>query len=197
MITNKERSKKNNSYFLIIIAFCLMVVYGCSFDYGAGQRQENTRPDIVMENIEYVRVRGGDILARFKAEQAERWEDRQIMELRDFSFEQMEDRGETVNVEGTAKNASVQLGTGDITLSGGVQIRIESEDINISTSGLEWRDKEKNLVGYDDAEVDVMRSDGTNFTGIGFSADIRSRSWTFSKEVKGTFVEEDDNEEEE
>ena len=180
----------------ILFLFCVLFLAACSFDYGAGQGSESDRPDIVMENIEYVRVRGGDILARFKAEHAERWDERQIMELRDFSFEQMEDSGETVNVEGSAKAAAVQLDSGDITLTGGVLIRIESEDVTISTAGLEWKDKEKNLTGYEDAEVDVQRSDGTSFTGIGLSADIRSRTWSFSGEVQGTYVEEDKDEEE-
>ena len=201
MFFNKGRKlnkdKKLAFFSAGLFLYCTLLLAACSFDYGAGQGSENERPDIVMENIEYVRVRGGDILARFRAEHAERWEERQLMELRDFSFEQMEDRGETVNVEGTAKMATVQLVSGDITFSDGVWVRIESEDITISTIGLEWKDKEKNLTGYEDVEVDVQRSDGTNFTGIGFSADIRSRTWNFSGEVKGTYLEEDEDEDEE
>ena len=175
--------------------FCVFLLTACSFDYGAGQGSEEERPDIVMEKIEYARVRKGDLLARFQAEHAERWEDRQIMELWDFSFEQMEDHGETVNVEGTAGAAEVQIGSGDIVLSGGVRISIESEDITISTAGMEWKDKEKTLTGDPEDEVEVQRSDGTSFTGIGFSADIRSRTWSFSGEVKGSYVEEDEEDE--
>ena len=173
---------------------CALLLIACSFDYGAGDDLEGTRPDIVMDNIEYIRVRKGDMLARFKAEHAERWEERQVMELKDFSFEQMEDHGETVNVEGAAKAATVQLDSGDIALSGGVRISIESEDIIISTAGMEWKDKEKILSGGENDEVEIQRSDGTSFTGIGFSAAIRSRTWTFSGEVKGSYVEKDDEE---
>jgi len=171
---------------------CTFFLFACSFDYSAVTGLEDTRPDIVMDNIEYVRVRGGDILARFQAEHAERWEERQIMELRNFTFEQMEDRGETVNVEGAAKAATVQIDTGDISLSGGVRISIESEDIIISTEELEWQDKEKTIKGDPEDEVDVKRSDGTSFIGRGFSADIRSRTWSFTGEVKGRYVEKDE-----
>jgi LPS export ABC transporter protein LptC len=164
----------------------------CSFDYGAGEGSESSRPDIVMENIEYTRVRGGDILARFRGEHAERWEDSQIMRIRNFSFEQMEDKGETVNVEGTAGAAEVQLESGDVTLFDGVVIRIESEDIIININGIEWKDKEKTLTGRASDKVDVQRSDGTSFTGIGVSADIRRRTWSFSGGVEGTYVEEDE-----
>jgi LPS export ABC transporter protein LptC len=191
-------TNKKNEISLSSIAFwpccliCTFILIGCSFDYGAGTGLENTRPDIVMENIEYVRVRGGDMLARFQAEHAERWEELQLMELRNFTFEQMEDHGETVNVEGAAKAATVQIDTGDISLSGGVRISIESEDIIINTAELEWKDKEKTIKGGAEEEVDVERSDGTTFTGKGFSANIRSRTWSFSGEVKGRYVEKDE-----
>ena len=148
-----------------------------------------------MEEIEYVRVRGGDPLVRFKAEYAERYESTQTMELREFIFEQFEDHGETINAEGRAGAASVQLDTGNVSLTGGVRINVESEDIIIKTAGLEWRDKEKLLFGESRAEVDIERSDGTNFTGIGFTANARNRTWTFAGEVKGTYVEEDEDKE--
>jgi hypothetical protein len=113
------------------------------------------------------------------------------MELREFTFEQMEDKGETVNVEGSAGKAEVQTASGDIVFSGGVTISIESEDITINIAGIEWKDSEKTLSGDPEDVVEILRSDGTSFTGKGFSADIRSRTWTFSGEVKGTFVEKD------
>ena len=193
---NKRKAKSLLKAFFSHLLY-ILVITACSFDYGAGQGLEDTRPDIVMENIEYVRVRGGNILARFQAEHAERWENLQTMELRNFTFEQMEDQGETVNVEGNALAAKVLLDTGDIIFSGGVWVSIESEDITINTDILEWKDKEKTLSGGEENEVGVQRSDGTNFTGIGFSADIRSRTWAFTGEVKGSYVEEDNDEEDE
>ena len=168
---------------------------GCSFDYGAGQGDGNNRPDIVMENLDYVRVRKGDLLARFHAEEAERLEERQVMILRDFSFEQMEDHGETVNVEGRAGTAEVQIVSGDISFYNGVRFNIESEDIILRATGIEWKDREKTLTGYPDDDVYIDRSDGTSFTGKGLSADIRSRKFVFSGEVSGIFVEDEEEEE--
>ena len=175
-----------------VFLFPALFLTACTFDYSATFESDKNKPDIVMENIEYVRVRKGDPLVRFRAEYVERWEDRQTMELKSFSFEQLEDHGETVNAEGKAAAAVVQLDSGDITLSGGVRINIESEDIIIKTGGLEWKDKEKILSGAGEDEVDIERSDGTSFSGKGFSANIRSRTWTFSGEVKGRYVEKED-----
>jgi len=173
---------------------CAFLLNACSFDYGAGDGSERGRPDIVMSNIEYTRVRGGDVLARFRGEHAERWEDAQIMRITNFTFEQMEDKGETVNVEGSAGAAEVQLESGDITLFGGVTIRIESEDVIINTDRIEWKDKEKTITGGEGERVEIRRSDGTSFTGMGVFADVRRRTWGFSGEVRGTYVEEDEEE---
>jgi len=179
----------------LTLAFLVIFLFGaCTFDYGQGDEHMTNRPDIVMENIEYSRVRGGHLLARFSAEHAEQWEDRQVMELRDFYFEQMEDQGQTVNVEGHAGAAEVHLESGDIVLFDGVNVRIESEDITINTIVLEWHDSERRLTGNEEYEVAVVRSDGTNFIGTGFSADIRRRTWAFSGEAWGSFVEEDEEE---
>jgi len=190
------RKQKKRFHFPSVF-FCLLCAFllnACSFDYGAGDGSENTRPDIVMENIEYTRVRGGDLLARFRGDHAERWEDTQIMRITNFTFEQMEDRGETVNVEGSAGAAEVQLESGDITMYDGVTIRIESEDVIINTERIEWKDKEKTISGGEYEMVEIQRSDGTSFSGIGVFADIRSRTWSFSGEVAGTYVEEDEEE---
>jgi LPS export ABC transporter protein LptC len=175
----------------------ILILSGCSFDYGAVGDSGDEKPDIIMEQIEYVRVRGGDPLVRFYAEHAERWEERQTMELRDFTFEQLESSGEEVNAEGRAGTATVQLDTGNVSMRDGVRINIESEDIIIKTQELEWIDAEKNLFSGDYEIVEIERSDGTRFTGRGFHADARRWTWSFSGGVEGTFVEEDDDEEDE
>jgi len=179
----------------ILFFFMGLMIAACTFDYSAAGTSEKSKPDIVMENLEYVRVRGGDPLVRFQAEYAERWEDRQTMELRDFLFEQMEDGGKTINAEGRAGQAVVQLGSGDISLKGGVRIRVDSEDVTIRTAELEWKDKDKTLTSGEQDEVDIQRSDGTSFAGRGFLADARNRTWSFSGEVKGTYVEKEDEKE--
>ena len=181
--------------FFYLAFITALTLISCSFDYNTGQA-DGDRPDIIMENIKYVRVRGGDLLARFQADHAEQWEERQLMGLRYFTFEQMEDRGETVNVEGTAGAAEVHLDSGDILLFGGVKIRIESEDLTIHADEIEWIDSDKSLFGREDDTVEVHRSDGTSFTGMGFSAEIRGRTWAFSGEAHGVFVDENEDEDE-
>lgn len=181
-----------------LVIFPLFILYGaCSFDYGPSEEEQGSQPDIVMNDVEYVRVRDGDPVVRFRAELAERYETRQTMELKNFSFEQFNTNGDEVNAEGRAGTALVELDSGNIHMDQGISISVESEDITINTASLAWQDKERTLSGQEDGVVDIQRSDGTNFSGRGFFADARERRWSFSAGVEGTYIHEDDEEEEE
>jgi LPS export ABC transporter protein LptC len=177
------------SFFLLLI-----FISSCTFDYGNKQGETPEQPDIVMEDVEYVRVRGGDPVVRFQAARAERYEEKQAMELKNFSFEQFENHGAGVDAIGSAGSARVELESGNINLENGVRISVDSEDIIIETSNLQWQDKERKLTGQPGGEVEVYRSDGTSFSGVGFSADARYRTWAFENGVSGTYIDEDDEE---
>jgi LPS export ABC transporter protein LptC len=184
---NRNGESKILAETFILIVLCL--AGACSFDYGE-LPPESAQPDITMRDVEYTRVREGNPQVHFKAELAERYEQRQTMELNGFSFEQYA-RGGEVNAAGSGGSASVDLNSGNIQLEGGIRISIESEDITIETPALSWQDEERILSGSEKDAVQVTRSDGTGFSGSGFSADARSRTWNFSMPVEGTYVHED------
>jgi len=175
---------------------CSLFFVNCSFDYdgmgGAGKGQ----PDIIMDNVEYVRMRSLDPQARLQAERVERYEERRIMELQNFSFEQFGDNDE-INVYGRAGKALYEIDSGDIRMVDGVLIEVDSENISIETAQLEWKDKERTLSGGANDEVRVYRENGTSFSGVGFQSNARSRSWSFSDTVSGTYINDDDKEDEE
>ena len=167
----------------------------CSFDYGNQDGADKNQPDIIMENVEYVRVRSADPQARFQAERLERYEERGIIELRNFSFEQFGSRGEEVNAYGRAGSASVEIDSGDIRMDDGVRIDVDTEDLAIETKWLEWKDKERTLAAGEEEEVSIYQESGTAFTGTGFHADARRRTWEFAGNVSGTYIKDDDEEE--
>jgi LPS export ABC transporter protein LptC len=182
-------------------ACCLLcgitLFLACSFDYGEAAQDNEDLPDIVMKDVEYVRMRDGHPVVRFQAEEARRFEKKQAMELDQFRFEQFETRAETINAVGSAGLASIELDSGNIHMQDGVRIEVESEDIAITTASLEWQDKERRLSTGETERVDITRSDGTSFTGWGFSADTRRRSWEFKNGVEGAYVDKDKDEESE
>jgi LPS export ABC transporter protein LptC len=173
----------------------LLILSGCTFDYGNAPAEDSGMPDITMNDVEYVRVRNAEPVVRFQAQRAERYEKRQLMELQNFSFEQFGNNVEEVNASGRAGAASVELESGNIRLGGGVSIAVESEDITIETEALDWQDKERSLSGEEEGPVNILRENGTSFTGWGFTANTRSRTWEFSGGVEGTYIQDDEEEE--
>jgi LPS export ABC transporter protein LptC len=180
--------------FLFFLLFCFLA---CSFDYGDTEDLENERPDLVMNDVEYVRVRKGDPQVRFMAELVERYEDKQIVDLKNFSFEQFDRHGEDINARGRAGTAEVELESGNVELGDGVQISVQSEDFTVETGRLHWHDKDRVLSGNPEDEVRILRENGTSFSGWGFSANARSRTWGFDGGLSGTYIHDDDEEEEE
>ncbi|MDR2965673.1 MAG: LPS export ABC transporter periplasmic protein LptC [Treponema sp.] len=174
----------------------IVCVLSCTFDYGDIETTEGITPDLVMENVEYVRVRSAEPIARFTAERAERYEKQSLMKLENISFEQFGETVEEVNATGIIGNATIEIDSGNIIMDNGVRIEVESEDIAIETQTLEWIDEPKSLSAGDEDEVAVSMSNGSRFSGIGFFADTRRRTWEFAGSVSGIFIVEDEDEEE-
>ena len=182
--------QKTHKPFTAPLLFLAVFVFGrCTFDYGDAASEHDDQADIVMENVEYVRMRDGDPVVRFRAQQAERYETRQTMELQNFSFEQFYGHGGEVNATGSAGSGLVELDSGNIQLERSIIIAVDSEDITIETENLSWEDEKRVLAGGAEQPVDIQRSDGTVFSGRGFSADARSRTWTFTGGVEGSYVD--------
>jgi len=180
-------------------AICILIfliTVSCTFDYGETESSENDQPDLIMINVEYIRVRSADPIARVYAERAERYEKKGVMKLENFTFEQYGEKGSEVNTMGSAGNASVDINSGDISMSDGVRLEVESEDIIIETNQLDWKDETHILSTGNEDEVNIYRENGTHFIGIGLTADARNRTFEFSGDVSGTYIQEDDEAEE-
>ncbi|MDR1466214.1 MAG: LPS export ABC transporter periplasmic protein LptC [Treponema sp.] len=179
-------------------AFFIFAIFltACSFDYGEAAVEDNGQPDIVMNDVEYVRVKDGEPLVRFSAGTAERYEKRRLMELKELTFEQFQKRGEEVNVEGAIGSAHVEIDTGNIQMDNGITVDVQSEDLSIKTDRLKWEDGTRTISADREEYVNIYRSDGTSFTGQGFSANTRERTWSFESGVSGVYFQKDEEEEE-
>jgi LPS export ABC transporter protein LptC len=187
---------KNKICFLsIFIILMIPMMVSCSFDYGESDGTSDDQPDLIMENVEYVRVRSADPIARFQAERAERYEKQGLMKLQNFMFEQYGNKGNDVNALGRAGNAEIGINSGDILMNRGVRVEVESEDIILETYQLEWKDEPRIITTGENNIVTISQENGTSFSGLGLNADARRRTWEFAGSVSGTFVIEDDDEE--
>jgi len=181
----------------VFIVLVILITASCTFDYGDTGPSDNILPDIVMINVEYVRVRSADPIARIQAERAERYEKLGIIKLEQLSFEQYGEKGEEVNLFGTAVNALFNIDSGDISLDNGVRIDVESEDIIIETKELDWKDEPRILSSGAEEKVIISQENGSIITGIGLRVDARKRTWDFFGTVSGIYVHEDDADAEE
>jgi len=181
----------------VMCLFSLLLLLGCTFDYGESESSGSDLPDLIMQNVEYVRVRSADPVARFQAGRAERYDKQGIMKLQNITFEQYGEHGEEINTVGMAGSASVDIETGDIFMDSGVKIEVKSEDIIIETFQLEWKDEPRTMSSGEEDEVNISRDNGTSFTGIGLRANARTRTWEFSGSAGGTYIHDDEETEEE
>jgi len=62
--------------------FCLFALsftfVSCTFDYGGGESHGEDHPDLIMKNVEYVRVRSANPQAKLQAELVERYEKKEF-----------------------------------------------------------------------------------------------------------------------
>jgi LPS export ABC transporter protein LptC len=172
----------------------LILFLGCTFDYGEKESSDEELPGLIMENVEYVRVRGADPKAKFQADRAERYDKQGVMRIQNLIFEQYGGRGEEINAQGIAGYASVEIDSGDIFMDQNVRIEVETEDIIIETNQLEWKDEPHILSTPEDNEVNIYQENGTSFTGVGLYVEARRRQWEFKGYVNGLFVHEETEE---
>ena len=179
----------------VFIFSVLLLFAGCTFDYGESVSSGEEMPDLIMQNVDYVRVRSADPIARVRADRVERYDKQGVMILENFIFEQYGESTEEINASGRAGYASVDIDSGDISMDRRVRIEVETEDIIIETEKLDWKDDEKIIFTGKEDEVNILQDKGTSFTGIGLRADARMREWEFFGAVGGAFVHEDKEEE--
>ncbi len=179
-----------------LYAFAPLAFMSCSFDYGTAMSAIPERPDLIMNDVEYVRVQDGEPLVRFHADAAEQYEEKQLMELDSLEFEQFYKQGSEVNVRGSVGAAQVEINTGNVAMEGGVRIDVSSDDLSISTDALTWRNDERVVKGSAEGEVRIERSDGTSFIGRGFSANAREQTFAFDGGIEGVYFEEGEGESE-
>ncbi len=171
------------------LAALLPLCAACSFDYGPGAAEPDAaQPDIVMTELEYVRVRDGKRVLSFQADSAERFEKAETMRVEALRFEQYGPGSGEPDATGSAGRADMDLASGDVRLEGGVRLAVPSEDMTMATERLYWQDEARRLEGGAGEPVRIDRSDGTTITGRDFSVDVRARTWRFSGGAAGVYV---------
>lgn len=173
------------------MALVTAIAGGCTLDYGALEEESSTNtPDLVMTDVEYVRVQDGKPVIRLQAESISRYDQAKRMDVDQPRFSQFDADG-AEGARGGASSASINTETGDVSLKGAVVLSIPEEDVDLETDRLDWQDANRILAGDAKSPLMVKRKDGSYLTGSGFRVDSRSKQWSFSERASGTYVDED------
>jgi len=182
---------------LFLAAASLFFAADCSFNYEDGMQTDLDLPDISMTRLDYVRMKSGQRQIRLTAESGDRYDDKQFMNLHEYTFAQYMSSTGDVDAAGWGGFAHVELGALDVKMTDGISIVADSDDIELEANTLDYRDNAKTLKSDKDETVIIRRQNGTDFSGKGFSADVRARTFEFTSGVEGVYVYDENDEEEE
>jgi LPS export ABC transporter protein LptC len=175
----------------------VLIIAGCSLDYSSVYTTEEMSediPDSILYEFIHTSVKDGTPVFRLSAGIAYIYNKKEETQLLDILFQEFNRKGEIIT-EGRADEAMFFSETENAEFWGNLFFYSLSEEASFQTAYLYWNDKEKRLIGRDDSEVLIQRDTGTEILGTGFEAEARTRIVTFAGPVLGTYVLEDEDEE--
>lgn len=111
-------------------------------------------------------------------------------EIKKASIEEYKD--EQVSLRAQADEVSINSETNDARISGNISLRVEEEGITIFGDSFSWTDAGNKLESLSDAEVRIVKDDGSTITGRRIIIDGNSQSVVFEKGASGVLVTEDE-----
>ena len=173
-----------------------LVVAACSFDYPARGAEElaDQVPETVLTDVAYIVVRDGQVRASITADQVENYPRAGTAVLAGAHYAEFDDAGEVV-ATGSAERAVYYTASEDAELSGAVDLRSESQTTALRARVLRWESEPRRLSAPAAELVELVRDDGSAFSGAGFTADLRRKAVRFAAPVTGTVVIDNDADE--
>ncbi len=180
---------------VLLTASFLIIVAGCSLDYSSAYVTEDMSeeiPDSILYDFTHTSVKNGTPVFRLSAGTAYIYNKKKETRLSDILFQEYNGEGQIIT-EGTADDAVFFTESEDAEFWGNLLFYSLSEEASFETSYLYWDDEQKKLIGREDSDVRIRRDTGTEILGAGFEAEARTRTVTFSGPVSGTYVLEDED----
>ncbi len=175
----------------ILGVLCSLLFLSCSFDYEEVQLAENLDSeiaDIEMFDTTIHFVRGTTL--RIHLSEVRIFSQKDVYNLYDLEFQEL-DKKKEVRMEGSADKASIRTDNNDVTLEGNIQVRSNTDNVDLQTNFIQWKDKEKIIQGSESDLLSLKRDDGSKIEGYGFEGDAESRSFTLHSGILGELVVEE------
>lgn len=148
-------------------------------------------PDNIIENFSYTSVDNGSIIFQLYSQKAENYSQKNETILEKVVFREYNLQNIIVT-EGTAERGLIHTDTDDAELTGSLIIYSTENKAEITADYLYWNNTDKTLRGSDNGSVKLQKDSGTRISGTGFTGDLKTKIFTFEKDVKGNYLYEED-----
>ena len=182
------------AFLLFILAVFLL---SCSLDYEQATVAESIPgqiPETILFEFTHTVVSGGSVWVILEAERAESYGERNEIILQGVFFREYDDEGNLLT-EAQADRAVFATDSEDATLSGSIQIYSHEEQASLQAGRLSWVREGRRLIADDGQTVRVQTDEGSYVEGEGFSADFRRKRLEFSSRVRGSYIQEEEEQE--
>lgn len=181
-----------------LLVFSLFAA-GCSLDYSSVLVTDDMSeeiPDSILLEFSHTSVKNGLPMFRLYSGQAYIYNQKEETQLSEVVFQEFDSKGDLIT-EGKADRALFFTDTENAEFWGDLYFYSLAEEASFSTTYLYWNSEEKKLIGKEENQIVITRDTGTEIRGTGFEAEARSRTVHFSGAVIGSYVQEEDEENDE
>ncbi len=181
-----------NKLYIFIVSSVL--IFSCSMDYDeikvVDKLGENI-PDNIIENFSYTSVDNGSPTFQLYSRKAENYSQKKETLLDEVVFREYNLQNKIVT-EGTAERGLIHTDTDDAELTGSLIIYSAENEAEITADYLYWNSSDKTLIGSESGNVKLLKDSGTGISGTGFTGDLKTKIFTFERDVKGNYLYEED-----
>jgi LPS export ABC transporter protein LptC len=177
----------------------LPLLLSCSLDYEQARVAESISgqiPETILLDFTHTVVSGGRVWVVLEAERAETYGERNEIILENVLFREYDQEGNLLT-EAQAQYAVFAMDSEDATVSGAIRIYSHEEQASLQASRLSWIREGRRIVADDGQTVRLETDEGSFVEGEGFSADFRRKTLEFSSRVRGSYVREEEDQEQE
>jgi LPS export ABC transporter protein LptC len=187
-----------NTFRHLVPAVLLQVLLAsCSLDYEQARVAENIPeqiPETILFDFIHTVMSKGKVWVVLKADRAETYSERDEIVLYNVLFREYDGQG-GLRTEARAEQAVFHTDSENASVSGSIVIYSTEEQAELQASRLTWIREGRRLVADDGQTVRLQKDDGSFVEGQGFSADFRRKKLEFASRVRGSYVWEEENEE--
>ena len=150
---------------------------------------EDKMPELIFTNAEFNRYKDGNISMQLKSEQVEQYKDNGSTYARNPNFSTWNNE-KKLDTTGSCNLLSINTKEDIYTMFSDIHIDNSTNDVEIHAQNLKYNGNTKQLTAGKDEEVEIRR-EGLTMVGTGFSASGVSNSFSFSSDVSGTLITND------